>query len=167
MGWRSRPVSLLDEWRWGEVPLFFPLMELPHPRTHCHCSNCSMMMMNIQTLASLFVVQIVLIWKKAQMNPHQLSLKVTCGPSHGWKLQNLAQVILTLKKVWVDPHQLNLEVTCLPFRDWTIRTIFQFGFLSLLWSVNGCDISSLLTVLTLTWTKELIEVVIQRFDPLV
>ena len=38
---------------------------------------------DLQTLASLLVVQIVLIWKKAQMNPHQLSLEATCGPFHG------------------------------------------------------------------------------------
>ena len=73
------------------------------------------MMMNLQTLALLFVVQIVSIWKKAQMNPHQLSLEATCGPFCSWNLQNLAQVISTLKKAWVDPHQLNLEVTYLTF----------------------------------------------------
>ena len=92
----------------GEVLSFFPLMEPPHLRTHCHCSNCSMMM-NLQTQASLFVVQIVLIWKKAQTNPPQLSLKVTCGPFCGWNLQNLAQVVSTLRKAWV---------TCLLYCDW-------------------------------------------------
>ena len=60
-------------------------------------------MMDLQTLALLFVVQIVLIWKKAQMITPQLSLKVTCGPFCGCNMQNLAQVILTLKKAWVDP----------------------------------------------------------------
>ena len=105
---------------------FFPSREpSPHLRTHCHCLNCSMMMMNLQTLASLLVMYIVSIWKKAQTNPHQLSLKVTCGPFCGWNLQNLVQVVLTLKKAWVDPHQLNLEVTCLPFCDWNHQDHFS------------------------------------------
>ena len=88
-------------------------------------SNCSMMMMNLQTLASLLVVQIISIWKKAEMNLHQLSLKATCGPFHGWNLQNLVQVVSTLKKAWVDPQQLNLEVTCLPFCNWNHQDHFS------------------------------------------
>ena len=108
-----------------EVLSSFPLREpSPHLRTHCHCSNCLMMMMNLQTLALLLAVLIILILKKAQMNPHQLSLEVTCGPFHGWNLQTLVQVVSTLKKAWVDPHQLNLEVTCLPFCEWNHQDHF-------------------------------------------
>ena len=59
------------------------------------------------------------------MNPPQLSLEATCGPFHGWYLQNLAHVILTLKEAWVDPHQLNLKVTCLPFCDWNHQDHFS------------------------------------------
>ena len=37
-------------------------------RTHCHCLNC-LMMMNLQTLASMLVMQIALTWRKALVNP--------------------------------------------------------------------------------------------------
>ena len=137
----------------GEVLSFFPLMEPHHLRTHCHCS----MMMNLQTLASLFVVQIVVVVKKVQTNPPKLSLEVTCGPFCGWNLQHLVQVASTLKKAWV---------TYLPFCDWNHQDHFLIWLsLTSFECHEGCNISNLLTVLTLAWTKVLIEVVIERFDP--
>ena len=95
----------------GEILSFFPLMEPPHQKTHHHCS----MMMNLQTLALLFIVQIFLIWKKDQMNPPQLSVEGTCGPFCSWKLQDPVQVVSTLRKAWV---------TCLPFCDWSHQDYF-------------------------------------------
>ena len=68
--------TCVSSWAEGvvEVPSSFPLRgPSPHLRTHCHCLSCSMMM-NLQTLASLLVVQIALTWRKALVNPHQLSL---------------------------------------------------------------------------------------------
>ena len=67
-----------------EVPSSFPLRgHSPHLRTHCYCLSC-LMMMNLQTLASLPVVQIALTWRKAQANLHQLCLEVICESFCNW-----------------------------------------------------------------------------------
>ena len=65
----------------------------PHLRTHCHCLN-SLMMMNLQTLASSPVVQIALTWRKAQVNFHQLSLEVICEPFCDWNLWDHFSILL-------------------------------------------------------------------------
>ena len=154
MGWRSRSVSLLKWWRWGSTFIFpfngtssskdsLPLLKLLDDDEssdwlhHC-CADC----FDLEEGSD----------EPSPAEPQgdlwtfsQLETAESCAGCFDFE-EGLGDLSTLLQ---LEPS----------------GSFFDFGFLRLLWSVDGCNISSILTVLTLALTKVLIEVVNKRFNP--